>query len=211
MKRMRIENITEHKPSRFQQEGVVAGLVYMLECNYATLDDLELRSRVSESSRRRQRSICASGLHALQQCASEAMEAALAMRCGRVQRALRVPTSIEIGSDMPNEGARTVVVRFGTVSIHGNQFPTTKDGQPQWSGLAILQTPTHTEVVYSGEHTDREIMAAQVMRAMMFMLARAPYVGAVRKDLESFGARQQGDDGGLFLPTSTMTELTRTR
>jgi hypothetical protein len=38
---MRIENITDYKPSRFQQEGVVAGLVDMLECNYATLDDLE--------------------------------------------------------------------------------------------------------------------------------------------------------------------------
>ena len=207
---MRIEVISEFEPAaHHRRTNAMDGLVDLLECNYATLEGLEMRRSSSRSSIRRQASICENGLYALRCHTLEAMYSASRHRCQRVFEKLRQPTRIEV---VQNEYAGSMErwagleIAYGSWMVYGRlaRGPAgrwiaqagTREGAPSSGALDI----------YHGNPDSREEAAEQLNRAMLFMLTRAPDEGKIRRDLHQMG---EGRRGPGFLTNHSLDDLRR--
>lgn len=104
---------TYPRPDRSYGDAFDA-LVYLLECNFATLEDLEMKTKPVKSKVRRQRSICETGLFTLHAHTPTAYATAKRLRCMRVAEILKKPTRIEV---LQNEDVARIDVHFGSTSL----------------------------------------------------------------------------------------------
>lgn len=207
---MRIEILPDIETSaRHRHTNTMDGLVYLLECNYATLEDLQMRKSSSRSSIRRQASICECGLEALRFHASEAAAAAR-LHCPRVGERLRRPAQIEVTqNEYPGSEERWagLEIGYGSWVAYGTIVHSAGN---RWTVEAGARDTAHPHspkyILYHGTHDNREDAAEQLNRAMLFMLARAPDEARIRRDLYSMSVGWQGPG---FLTNHSLDNLRR--
>lgn len=212
MIQMHIELVPDVETSaRRRPTNATDGLVYLLECNYATLEDLRMRKSSSQSSIRRQAGICEGGLDVLRFHVPEAMESVVRLRCPRVGERLRRPTWIEaVQNEYAGSGERWAVLEigYGSWAIYGRL----RHGpMSRWTAEAGVRNPHALGsewAIYHGTPESREEAAEQLNRAMLFMLARAPDEVRMRRDLYSMSVGQRGPG---FLTNHSLDSLRSVR